>query len=174
MAYSTQAKLLSGLPVIALLATPLQAQASLPVHFTDPVAIDRLVEVFTGQRIGSAGGASAPTDPRLRLRACEVPLQADWYGAPGRSVSVTCPDAHGWRIFVSLLALPHAPQASPAVRRGDSVTIAIKGRGFTVQRTGEAQASGAQGEWIAVRTERGGEPLRARIERPGLVAIPLQ
>jgi flagella basal body P-ring formation protein FlgA len=56
----------------------------------------------------------------------------------------------------------------------------VRGRGFTVQQSGEAVEGGSIGDWIAVRTDprpgsRGsarGEAIRARIERPGLAVIP--
>ena len=48
----------------------------------------------------------------------------------------------------------------------------VRGRGFSVQQPGEAMEGGAVGDWIFVRTARKAEPLRARIERPGLAVIP--
>jgi len=48
----------------------------------------------------------------------------------------------------------------------------VRGRGFSVQQAGEAMDSGAVGDWIFVRTARKSEPLRARIERPGLAIVP--
>lgn len=153
------------------LAAPAKAGDSTLFH--DTSAIDRLVAQFTGQPSGTAGGARALVDPRLRLKACSQSLALDWYGTPGRSISIRCPQAGGWRIFVNVIAMPMAAAHIPVIRRGESVTIAIRGAGFSIQRQGEAQDSGQVGEWIAVRTDRRSEPLRARIERPGLVVVPL-
>jgi flagella basal body P-ring formation protein FlgA len=50
--------------------------------------------------------------------------------------------------------------------------VVVRGRGFSVQQTGEALENGRIGDWIGVRTQRGAEPIRARIERPGMALIP--
>jgi len=63
-------------------------------------------------------------------------------------------------------------RSAPAIKRGDALTIMVRGRGFSVQQAGEAMEDGAVGDWIFVRTARKAEPLRARIERPGLAVIP--
>jgi flagella basal body P-ring formation protein FlgA len=58
------------------------------------------------------------------------------------------------------------------VLRGEAVTIAVSGDGFTVSQPGEALDPGAVGQWIRVKTAAAGaQPLRARIVRPGLVAL---
>ena len=71
-------------------------------------------------------------------------------------------------------------QASlPVVNRGDAVTIAVRGDGFTVSQPGEAMEAGAVGAWIKVRKvsvePRPGatEAMRGQVVRPGLVLIPL-
>lgn len=155
------------------LAAPLAAQAPL----TDHGALDRLVAAFTGAAIGTPGGARAPVDRRLRLKACAGEPVAAWHGEPGRTVQITCPGAAGWRVFVNLIA--HTPTAresaaQSAVKRGDALTVTVTGRGFAVRRSAEALEAGKAGDWIAVRTATGAEPLRARIVQPGLVEIPLR
>jgi flagella basal body P-ring formation protein FlgA len=137
----------------------------------DPVEIDRAVATFTGKTAGEVGGAATLVDSRLRLASCGSPLSLDWYGSAGRTVSVACPGKGGWQIYVNLRQAPRAQAAAPAIRRGEAVTIAFRGRGFTVQQQGEARSSGAVGEWIEVRTDRRSPTLRARVERPGLVVI---
>jgi flagella basal body P-ring formation protein FlgA len=143
---------------------------------TDPAAIDRAVAAFTGAAIGAPGGARAPADPRLQLAACEGPLAVGWHGTARSSVQVECPGPTSWRIFIAVNpgsgTATSAPKAAPAVKRGDALTIVVRGRGFSVQQTGEAMQAGAIGEWIDVRTTRKAETLRARIERPGLAVIP--
>ncbi len=60
------------------------------------------------------------------------------------------------------------------VRRGESVSILVRGSGFTLTRQGEAAEDGAQGEWIQVRADgKRTETLRAMVIRPGQVGIQL-
>jgi flagellar basal body P-ring formation protein FlgA len=161
-----------ALTLASPVASPLAASTT-----TSPAEIDRAITQFTGALPGEPGGARAPADPRLRLAACAAPLALDWHTAQRSSVKVECTAGPSpWRIFVAVM--PPAAQGfadragAPAVKRGDAVTIMVRGRGFSVQQPGEASEAGAVGEWIFVRTARKAEPLRARIERPGLVVIP--
>lgn len=151
------------------LASPAVAQG---VQHADPSEIDRLVAGFTGQSIGAIGGAKAPVDRRLRLKACTRSLSLSWYGTPGRTVAIECAETGGWRIFVQTVGTVADHSSRPIVARGETVTISIRGRGFTVQRQGEAKEAGARGEWIKVSTGRDSAPVNARVERPGLVVIP--
>lgn len=151
----------------ALLAAPAVASP-----YTSPADIDRALMGFTGAAIGSPGGARLPTDPRLRLSACAAPLALDWHTAARTSVRVECPGPAPWRIFVAVAPVTSAGAGAPAVKRGDNVMIAVRGRGFSLQQPGEAVEGGQIGDWIFVRTARKAEALRARIERPGLVVIP--
>jgi flagella basal body P-ring formation protein FlgA len=143
---------------------------------TDPAAIDRAVAQFTGAAIGAPGGARVASDPRLQLAACGGPLAVSWHTPARTAVAVECPGPTAWRIFVAIAPAqgPGAARAAaaPAVKRGDALTIMVRGRGFSVQQPGEAMEAGAVGEWIFVRTARKAEPIRARIERPGLAVIP--
>jgi flagella basal body P-ring formation protein FlgA len=161
--------------LLPLCDAPGKAQAPGQSH-TDPAAIDDAVAAFTGAATGTPGGARSPADPRLRLAACAAPLAVAWHGTARRAVSVECPAPESWRIFVAIDAggseTPAGRPAPPAIERGDALTIMVRGRGFSVQQAGEAMESGAVGEWIFVRTARKAEPLRARIERPGLAVIP--
>ena len=68
-----------------------------------------------------------------------------------------------------------APQyGQTLVKRGENVSILVRGRGFTLNRQGSAVEDGAQGEWIKVRAsgERT-ETLRAMVLSPGQVGIDL-
>lgn len=149
--------------------------AAAPAHaapFADPAAIDAEVARFTGVPAGAAGGAAQPADRRLRLAACANPLSLGWYAGRRDTVLVQCPDAGGWRLFVPILQSAPGLAESPAVLRGEGVTIAVSGPGFAISQSGEALEPGAVGAWIRVRTAAGaGQPLRARIVRPGLVAV---
>ena len=140
----------------------------------DPAAIDGAVAQFTGHGIGEPGGARQPVDRRLRLAACAQQLALEMHGTGQASVLVRCPAA-GWRLFVPLTSAP--PAAAPAsaqkvVARGETVTVALRGRGFALQRQAEAMEAGAIGDWIRVRPAgRDAEPMRARVIRPGLVGM---
>ena len=54
--------------------------------------LDRAVAEFTGAEVGQPGGAKLPVDRRLRLQACQSPLDLQWFGRDQRSVQVACPD----------------------------------------------------------------------------------
>ena len=148
--------------------------------FADLDAIDRQVAAFTGAPIGTAGGAMQPLDRRLRLRPCYAPLALGWRGESRETVVAQCPDAGGWRLFVPVRASASASAASgpPAVNRGDAVTMTISGDGFSVSQSVEALDAGSVGAWVRVRAagvagRPGGEPMRAQVVRPGLVALPM-
>lgn len=163
-------------PLALALLLPLcnvPAQAS---GLTDPGAIDRAVIDFTGAEIGHPGGPRMATDRRLQLAACPAPLAVSWHSPARSAVRVECPGPVAWRIFVAVNRVPGLAAEKPAppvIKRGDALTIMVRGRGFSVQHSGEAMESGAVGDWIFVRTARKAEPLRARIERPGLAIIPV-
>ena len=143
-------------------------------QFTAPAAIERAVERFTGRETGTVGGARRATDSRLKLAVCPETLAVEWYGRPGTTVSVSCPVASGWRIYVSLLAVPATEPAGDAVKRGEIITVIVEGRGFAIQRQGKAMESGPIGSWIAVQTSQKAAPIHAKIKRPGLAIIPFE
>ena len=142
--------------------------------FVDLDAIDRQVAAFTGAPIGAAGGAMQGLDRRLRLRPCYAALALAWRGETRDTVVAQCPDAGGWRLFVPVRAAVQGPSGPPAVNRGDAVTMTISGDGFSVSQSAEALDAGGVGTWVRVRASGGkGEPMRAQVVRPGLVALPL-
>ncbi|MCJ2186830.1 flagella basal body P-ring formation protein FlgA [Novosphingobium beihaiensis] len=160
----------------------LLAAAAASGAFADLDAIDRQVAAFTGAPVGQVGGALTPVDRRLRLQPCRSSIALSWRTATQQSVVVQCGDINGWRLFVPVRRPAPVAAAAPvrvadAVNRGDAVAIAITGDGFTVSQPGEAMESGPVGAWIRVRPASTGraraEPMRARIERPGLVTLPL-
>lgn len=158
------------------LCTVLIAASAHAQSVTDLAGIDRAVEAFTGAPIGAPGGAAQPVDRRLHLTRCVAPPALSWYGSRRDTVLVRCPDPGSWRVFVPLAAGPAAQQSSPAVLRGESVTIALAGEGFTVAQAGEALEAGAVGAWIRVRSSQASgqsnsQAIRARIVRPGLVTV---
>lgn len=173
--------LLGFAPVALIMFAPLFSPAlaagkSAAGAITEPREIDRAVASFTGARIGEIGGARVPADRRLRLTRCDLPLVTQWHGRAQNTVRVECPTANGWRIFIATRPQPSAAQPQRVVKRGDPVTVLVRGRGFSVQQTGEAMENGAVGDWIGIRVAprnaRDAEPVRARIERPGLAVIP--
>lgn len=156
--------------------------AVVSAQFADLDAIDRQVAAFTGADAGQAGGAMSPVDRRLRLQPCRTGMALSWRTPAQDSVVVQCGDAGGWRIFVPVRSVGGAGQGAGqggpvAITRGDAVSIAVSGEGFTVSQPGEAMESGPVGGWIKVRPVSGtvvrGDVMRARIERPGLVSVPL-
>jgi flagellar basal body P-ring formation protein FlgA len=167
-----------ALPILLTLCDlPAEAQTQpAPRSVTDPAAIDRAVAEFTGAAIGAPGGARMASDRRLQLAACGGPLAVSWHTTARTAVQVECPGPSSWRIFIAISPAsgsgPAPAAVTPAVRRGDAITIMVRGRGFSVQQPGEALEAGAVGDWIEVRTARKAQPLRARIERPGLAVIP--
>jgi flagella basal body P-ring formation protein FlgA len=160
----------------------LLAAAAASGAYTDLDAIDRQVAAFTGATVGEVGGALTPVDRRLRLQPCRNGIALSWRTTLQQSVVVQCGDINGWRLFVPVRRPAPVAAAAPvpvpdAVNRGDAVAIAVTGDGFTVSQPGEAMDSGPIGAWIRVRPASASnarvEPMRARIERPGLVTLPL-
>lgn len=152
-----------------------QAEAPAGLGASNPAAIDRAVAAFTGAGIGQPGGARTAADPRLQLAPCAGPLATSWHTPARTAVQVECRGPIAWRIFVAVTphtSTPAGARAPAAVKRGDAITISVRGSGFSVQQPGEAMEAGAIGDWITVRTSRKAEALRARIERPGLAVIP--
>ena len=164
------------IPYAAALAAVCSAAPSAGAGFADPTAIDDAVARFTGAPVGTPGGARLPVDRRMKLASCTQALSLEWYGQGRKTVLVRCPVTGGWRLFVPVDAAQAlaAASAAPVVMRGESVAIAVRGRGFSLTRQGEAMDQGGVGVWIRVRP-RGTrtDPMRARIIRPGVVGMEL-
>jgi len=172
VAYEIRLLLLaSALALLPLVATAASAQTNSNPSFTDPAEIDQAVASFTGVGIGEVGGARVAADRRLRLAKCTAPLDVNWYGRNRTTLQVSCNGTESWRIFVATNPAPQSPEAAQLVSRGDPVTVQVRGRGFSVQQTGEALENGALGDWIGIRMSRDAVPVRARVERPGLAVI---
>lgn len=156
---------------LALLAAA-QTPAAAATGFADPADIDRAVAGFIGAS-GSGGGAP-PIDRRLRLAPCAAALALAWRGDRHDTVLVQCPDPGSWHLFVPV-HLSGASAGVAAVARGEEVTVAISGDGFTVAQSGEALEGGVVGDWIRINPVKEGRaataPIRAQIVRPGLVAV---
>lgn len=140
----------------------------------DLAAIDAAVANFTGQPIGVPGGAARVIDRRLRLAACASPLALSWRGDAHASVLVECPDPGGWHLYVAIAAARPAQAEPMVINRGQQVTIAVTGEGFSVSQPAEALEPGVVGAWIRVRTAARADPVQARVVRPGLVEVPVE
>lgn len=150
--------------------------AAASAGYADLDAIDRAVAGFTGAAIGQSGGAATPVDRRLRLKPCAAALSLSWRTQARESVLVQCGDPGSWRLFVPVRQDNRSSAHNTVISRGDAISIAVSGEGFSVAQPGEAMESGAIGAWIRVRpaASRGhSEALRAQVVRPGLVALPL-
>ncbi|OYW44832.1 MAG: hypothetical protein B7Z08_02035 [Sphingomonadales bacterium 32-68-7] len=151
---------------LAALAVPAAAQS-----FADPRLIDLELAAFLGVAPSEAGRAFTPVDRRLRLEPCAQPLALGWQGARRDSVLVQCPG--GWRLYVRVAGQPAAAQASaPMIKRGDAVTVTVRGGGFSVSQSGQALENGASGDWVRIRVGKDTE-LRAQVLRPGAVVTTL-
>lgn len=160
--------------LMALSASAAWITPAMATGFVDPASIDGEVAAFTGTPAGAIGGA-VPVDRRLRLAPCAAPLALSWRGYARDTVLVQCPDAGGWHIYVPVHSVGGPMPGVAAVARGEEVTVAITGDGFTVSQSGEALEGGAVGDWIRVSpvkdAKTANEPIRAQIVRPGLVAV---
>ena len=119
--------------------------------FADLNALDRHIAEFTGVPAGAEGGAMLPLDRRLRLKPCNSPAALSWRDGRHDSVVIECPDLGGWRLFVPVRGASAGALGAPMVNRGDAVTIAVEGEGFSVSQPGEALEAGTTGAWIRVR-----------------------
>lgn len=161
----------TAMVALALNATPVAAQTRATV---DLDAVEREVAAFIGVPAQEAGSAFSPIDRRLRLAACPRELDLQWYGSRRDTVQVRCPLPGSWKLYVRAYGSgPAQAKAQTLVKRGDEVTVTLAGSGFSVSRSAEALENGAEGEWIRIRVEKGSE-LRAKVLRPGAVALSLR
>ncbi len=141
---------------MSLLALALAGAAApaLAQGFADPAQIDREVAAFLGVPASEAGSAFMPVDRRLRLAQCAQPLAMDWQGTRRDTVLVQCPGV--WKIYVRTAGQAGAP-AVDAVKRGQPVSVSVRGSGFTVSQTAQALENGGVGDWVRGRGGKGAE-----------------
>lgn len=166
--------------IMPLLAMPMPA---LGQAIQDLGAIDVLVAATMGAEIGEPGGARAPVDRRLKLKACPVALEVT--GPDLGAAAVRCPSL-GWRIRVpldlaaerALAAAERAPQRAgsaqqgqEAVKRGEPILLTVERPMFSLSRVMIADKDGRVGEVISVRDEPKGKPIFVRIVEPGRATI---
>lgn len=173
-------------PLMALSLAPLALVSSAGAQaqaIQDLNEIDVLVAATMGAGIGEPGGARAPVDRRLKLKACPVALEVT--GPDLGAAAVRCPTL-GWRIRVPLdlaaereqavAARPgqgRAPagQGVEAVKRGEPILLTVDRPMFSLSRVMIADKDGRVGEVIPVRDDPKGKPIFVRIVEPGRATI---
>lgn len=152
--------------------------AAAPVA-TDLALLDRAAEIFAGARLGEAGGPIAPIDRRLRLAACASSPEFTWRSDARDAIVIRCPEANGWRIFVSVKAQPFSPAVRPAavkvepvIRRGDPVTLEAGQGSFSVSADGIAMSDAAPGGRLQVKVDGAKMPVQAIAVDTGRATLP--
>ncbi len=166
--------------LIAPLALALPG-AAIAAPFQDTVALDRAVAGFTGQALGSEGGARTPVDPRLRLATCAM-VAMSWRTASHDAVVISC-SSPNWRIFVPV-AMPAtsapasvgpvapAVRLEPVIKRGDPVMIEAESNGFAISREGVAMGDAAPGGRFMVKVDDTRNPVQAVAVASGRATLP--
>jgi flagellar basal body P-ring formation protein FlgA len=143
---------------------------------TDLALLDRAAEIFAGARLGDPGGPAAPIDRRLRLAGCGASPEFSWRSEARDAIVIRCPDAGGWRIFVSVragLQSAAAPvKAEPVIRRGDPVTLIAEQNGFSVSADGTAMSDAAPGARVAIKMDGAKGPVQAIAVEAGKATLP--
>ena len=146
---------------------------------TDLALLDRAAEIFAGARLGDPGGPIAPIDRRLRLAACASSPEFTWRSDARDAIVIRCPEANGWRIFVSVKALPSSPavqaiavKAEPVIRRGDPVTLEAAQGSFSVSADGIAMSDAAPGGRLQVKMDGAKAPVQAIAVGTGRATLP--
>ena len=147
--------------------------------FQDLTDLDVAVAAHMGAEIGEPGGARAPVDRRLKLKACP---EAPAVSGPVLGAAVVRCEPVGWSIRVPLkldaaarstAAAPAAQaQEEDAVSRGQAVRLTVEGAGFAISRTMIADKDGKIGDMISVRADRMAKPILARVVDIGEVSVP--
>ena len=150
---------------------------------TNLALLDRAAEIFAGARLGEPGGPIAPIDRRLRLANCGSSPEFTWRTDAHDAIVIRCADPRGWRIFVSVRAIPAAPaapavvqqaavKAEPVIRRGDPVTLEASQSGFAVSADGIAMGDAAPGERLQVKMDGAKAPVQAVAVEAGRATLP--
>lgn len=174
--------LLPMLIIAPALYLPAQANAQAMQNLSE---IDVLVAATMGAEVGEPGGARAPVDRRLKLKACPVALEVT--GPDMGAAAVRCPSL-GWRIRVPLDLAPDRAAAAPrpqaqrgygaaasggqeGIKRGEPILLTVERPSFSLSRVMIADKDGKVGEVISVRDEPKGKPIFVRIVEPGRATI---
>jgi flagella basal body P-ring formation protein FlgA len=168
------------LSIAALAAVAVAAPAHAQSGLQDLGQIDVMVAAAMGAEIGQPGGARAPVDRRLKLKACPGPLEVS--GPEMNAAAVRC-NAIGWRIRVPLM-LSAAPTSNinvgsrgrqvpgqEAVKRGEPILLTVERPTFTLTRVMVADKDGNVGDVIPVREGPREKAIFVRITEPGKATI---
>jgi len=170
------------LTAAAVLAAPLPALAA-GEAIQDLDQLDVLVAAAMGAEIGQPGGARAPIDRRLKLKAC--PEMPEINGPDMQAAAVRCPSI-GWRIRVPLLPIAGSTPAGQTntqtntaqrqggeivVKRGEPILLTVERPAFTLTRVMIADKDGKVGDVIPVREEPRGTPIFVRIVESGRATV---
>lgn len=173
----------SALAALVMLPVSAAAQPAMAQAMQNLNEIDILVAATMGAAIGEPGGARAPVDRRLKLKACPVALEVT--GPDLGAAAVRCPSL-GWRIRVplDLAAAPAqaassrgaqprggAAQGQEGIKRGEPILLTVDRPMFSLSRVMIADKDGRVGEVIPVRDDPKGKPIFVRIVEPGRATI---
>ncbi|MEP3227106.1 MAG: flagella basal body P-ring formation protein FlgA [Parasphingorhabdus sp.] len=142
--------------------------------FEDTAQLDRQVARHLNATIGSAGGARAEIDRKLRLKRCPSPVQLS--DTNNNAVLVSCADK-GWRIFVPIRSrsLPATNVVSRnddfIIRRNQPLTLVVRRANFSISYGVVAQKNGRIGDFIPVRASRKSKVLMAKVSGSGEVEL---
>lgn len=127
-------------------------------------AIDEAVATFL-----SGTGVASPVDRRLRLPACERPLDVADAGAAAVAVRCSRPI---WALRVPRRGASAAMRgaSTPLVRAGEVVQLSIRRGGFRVATQGTLLDGGGEGARVRVRTQRDRPPVSGIVQADGSVA----
>jgi flagella basal body P-ring formation protein FlgA len=147
---------------------------------TDLALLDRAAEIFAGARLGEPGGPVAAIDRRLRLAGCGTSPEFTWRTDAHDAIVIRCPDPRGWRIFVSVRALPAPPavqqavavKEDPVIRRGDPVTLEAGDKGFAVSADGIAMGDAVPGGRLQIKIDGAKSPVQAIAVEAGKATLP--
>ncbi len=172
-------------PAFLALTIAMTAAPALAAPFQDLTALDVAVSATMGAAIGEPGGARAPVDRRLKLKACP---EAPEISGPVMGAAVIRCQPLGWAIRVPLLTGAGGPantarggaatSAAPAreerdaVSRGQAVRLTVEGHGYSLSRTMIADKDGRIGDLVSVRADRSSKPVLARVTDIGEVTVP--
>lgn len=140
-----------------------------------PAALLAMAEAFAGEKLA--------IDERLRLPVCPA-LAMGWADGPGPAmIEVRC-DVPAWRVFLpvatanavpktgpGLVRMDAPPEAERRFRRGELVTVTVRGAGFSVSLEAVAEGPARDGR-LWVKTVGGdGRRLLGRLGPDGLLVI---
>lgn len=138
--------------------------------FEDTAYLDRQVASHLNADIGTAGGARAQIDAKLRLKRCPNPVR--FSDTNNNAVQVSCPDL-GWRIFVPIRrtqarANNQSTRAEEfVILRNQPLTLVVRRPNFVISYRVVAQKKGRVGDFIPVRSSRKSKILMARVSGSG-------